>query len=315
MQEILDQAYDIMQKAVAKCSGKCLSLSGGLDSTILAYFLKDKGIRTISIISDDFVSSDLTYCQMVTQRFDMPLSIKMCQIDEIYSGIEETIKILGNFNDIEIRNNVVMYLAILEAKRAGFDRIITGDGADELFAGYSFLVNKDADELKADLQRIARIMHFPSQKIGKSLGVEVESPFCEKEVAEFARSLPVSLLVQEHDGKKFGKWVLRKAFEDKIPGAIAWRQKSPMQDGAGTQGLTRFFEIAIPDAAFAEKAARIKETDGVTLRSKESLQYYEIYRKNFGVPPRGQVGTTCPDCMHQIENDSKFCRMCGRFPL
>lgn len=315
MQEILDQARDVIQKAVTGCVGRYLSLSGGLDSTILAYFLRDKKISTVSIISDDFVSSDLTYCQMVTQRFDIPLSIKMCQIDEIYSGIEETIKILGNFNDIEIRNNVVMYLAILEAKKAGHHTIMTGDGADELFAGYSFLVNKDTSELKTDLQRIARIMHFPSQKIGQSLGVTVESPFCRKEVAEFAQSLPADLLVREHEGKKFGKWILRKAFEDKIPSAIAWRHKSPMQEGAGTQGLTRFFEIAIPDSVFAEKAAKIKETDGVTIRSKESLQYYEIYRKNFGAPPSGKSGTTCPDCRHQIEQDSKFCRMCGRFPL
>ena len=33
-----------------------------------------------------------------------------------------------------------MYLAIKWAKDNGFDSIITGDGADELFAGYNFLV-------------------------------------------------------------------------------------------------------------------------------------------------------------------------------
>ena len=158
-------------------------------------------------------------------------------------------------------------------------------------------------------------MHFPSQKIGKSLGIGVESPFCSDAVLEFAKTIPADLKVHEEGGKKFGKWILRKTFEDKIPKAIVWRQKSPMQDGAGTQGLTGFFESAIPDGIFIDKIKKIKEKDGVTIRTKESLQYYEIYRRHHTVPETDELGTKCPDCGRAIEEDSKFCRMCGRFPL
>ena len=55
---------------------------------------------------------------------------------------------MGNFNDIEIRNNVVMYMAARWARDNGERSIITGDGADELFAGYRFLVNKSQEELE-----------------------------------------------------------------------------------------------------------------------------------------------------------------------
>jgi asparagine synthase (glutamine-hydrolysing) len=315
VQEIIDRTYEILEKAASKCTAEHLLLSGGLDSTILAYFLKNRKTSCITIISKDFVANDLTYCQLAAQRFDLPLHIKMCDAAEIYNGVEETIKILKNFNDIEIRNNVVIYLALEELKKLGFDKIITGDGADEIFAGYNFLLNKSKDDLERDLQRISKIMHFPSQKIGKSMGVVVESPFCTKEVIDFAKTIPVDLMVRQENEKRFGKWILRKAFEDKIPRSIAWRSKSPMQDGAGTQGLTGLFEVTIPDNVFAEKAKKIKEDDGVTIRTKESLQYYEIYRKHYDMPVFDETGTKCPDCHHTIDDDSKFCRMCGRFPL
>jgi asparagine synthase (glutamine-hydrolysing) len=315
MQDVLTQVYKVLENAVSACTAEYLSLSGGLDSTILAYFLRDRKPKAITIISSDFIANDLTYCQMVAQRFDLPLSIKLCDIDVIHTGIEETIKILKNFNDIEIRNSVVPYLAMAEIKKAGFDKIITGDGADEIFAGYNFLLNKPTDELESDLRRIGRIMHFPSQDIGRSLGIKVESPFCDKKVSEFAQTIPSDLKVREEAGKKYGKWILRKAFEDKIPRSIAWRQKSPMQEGAGTSGLIEFFERMIPDSIFIEKIKTIKEKDNITIRTKESLHYYEVYRRHFEHKISDKPGTKCPDCHHVIEPDSRFCRMCGRFPL
>ncbi|HET8720169.1 MAG TPA: asparagine synthase C-terminal domain-containing protein [Candidatus Nitrosotenuis sp.] len=315
MENSLNTAVDVLQKVTLECRSKHLLLSGGLDSTILAYFLKDRGVSAISIISKDFVANDLTYCQLVSQRFNMPLQIKMCETTEIYNGIEETIRILKNFNDIEIRNNVIVYLAMSELKGQGVASVITGDGADEIFAGYNFLLSKNSEDLEQDLKRIEKIMHFPSRQIGQSLGVTVEMPFCNKEVVDFAKSLPVDMLVRDEDGKRFGKWILRKAFEDKIPKQIVWRTKSPMQDGAGTQGLTEFFSATIPDSLFDERAKRIKEEDGITIRTKESLQYYEIYRKHYKVPAAGPEKPSCPDCLAAIDENSKFCRMCGKFPI
>ncbi|MEM4252162.1 MAG: asparagine synthase-related protein, partial [Candidatus Nitrosotenuis sp.] len=88
MNQVLQQTYKILEKAVLECNAKSISLSGGLDSAIIAYFLQDKGVSAISVISKDFIANDLTYCQLAAKRFKMPLSIKMCQIDQIYHAIE-----------------------------------------------------------------------------------------------------------------------------------------------------------------------------------------------------------------------------------
>ena len=309
----MQKIIEILQAATESCKAKHLSLSGGLDSTILAYLLKEKKPEGIAIISKDHTANDLTYCQMAAQAFDLHLDIKSYDISQILQAVEKTIQILGNFNDIEIRNNVVPYLAISEIKNAGFDSIITGDGADELFAGYNFLLEKSDKDLKSDLSRLAKIMHFPSQKIGKTLGILVEAPFCHPEVIEFAKNIPIPSLVNMHNGKKYGKFILRETFDGMIPSQIAWRQKSPMQDGSGTQGLTQFFDVATPDDIFLDKIKKIHQDDNVLLRTKESLFYYETFKKYHKLNQSSD--NSCPDCHHTIEENSKFCRMCGRFPI
>ena len=129
---------EILQKATNSCTAKHLALSGGLDSTILAYLLKDRKPRCIAVISKNQIANDLPYSQMAAQAFGLHLEIKSYDIAQILEAVENTVKILGNFNDIEIRNNIVPYLAISEIKNSGFDKIITGDGADEILQDTTF---------------------------------------------------------------------------------------------------------------------------------------------------------------------------------
>ena len=39
-------------------------------------------------------------------------------------------------------------------------KVITGDGADEIFAGYNFLIKKDHDELQTELKRMKKINKY-----------------------------------------------------------------------------------------------------------------------------------------------------------
>lgn len=315
LDSISEKLFEKLKNACDKCSSDTISLSGGLDSTILAYYLQKQKPKAISIIAKDFEANDLVYCQMASQEFDLPLTIYNVETEQILEAVEETIKILKNFNDIEIRNNIVMYLAIKWAKDNQSDGIITGDGADELFAGYNFLLDKSKQELEGEIQRIYSIMHFPTQKIGKYLGLKVESPFLDEDVVDFALSIPGNLKVDTRDGKKYGKWILRKTFEGKIPEKILWREKSPMQDGAGTNKLGDLFENMISDSKFDEKRKTVQQSHGITIRTKESMYYFDIFQKLHGIHQTvDEEINSCPYCHFNTEN-SKFCRMCGAFPI
>ena len=314
MEEITKKLYQILEESCNLCESELIALSGGLDSSIISHFLRGKKVEGIAIISEDFVSTDLTYCQRISKETGIPLTIYNSTTSEILEAVENTIKILKNFNDIEIRNNVVMYLAIKWAKDNNKKSIITGDGADELFAGYNFLVNKPEKELESEIKRVCSIMHFPTQEIGKHLGIKIESPFLNQKIVEIANQIPVNLKVKEENGTRYGKWILRKTIEKYIPEQIVWRKKSPMQEGAGTVGLTNLFESIINEEKYVEKKLTIEKNDQVVIRSRESMYYYEIFRKLYGTPVEEDVVSKCPYCKHGI-NNSKFCRMCGAFPI
>lgn len=314
MEDISKKLYEILKESCESCKSNSIAISGGLDSTIIAYFIKERKPKSITIIAKDFVASDLTYSQRVSKEFNIPLAINQVSTTDILNAIEETIKILKNFNDIEIRNNVVMYLAIKWAKDQNSSGIITGDGADELFAGYNFLIKKSEEELEKEIQRVCSVMHFPTHEIGKALGITVESPFLKESVIEFAKTVPSNLKVREEKTKRYGKWILRKTFEKNIPMQIAWREKSPMQEGAGTAGLSNLFDSVINDQMFLEKKKKIQDADEVIIRTKESMYYYEIYRKIYQIPTKKQDSKSCPYCNFNVE-ESKFCRMCGAFPI
>lgn len=294
----------------------CISLSGGLDSSILASCMADKKINAFVLVAKDFVSKDLMYAQLIAKQNDLDLKIISANIEDLLSAAEETIKILKVFNPIEIRNNIVVYLTMKTAKESGHCSIMTGDGADELFAGYNFFKRLSGQELDKDLERIWKVMHYPSKLISKSTGITLCTPFLDDLVSMYAKKIPSNLKVHEEKGIKYGKWILRKAFEDVLPESIAWREKDAMQDGSGTSGLTTFLDNLIPDSIYNVKSTQYVEKDKVRLSSKESLYYYEIYRQYFDAPYNLiKSETHCPSCSYGISADSHFCRMCGTYPV
>ena len=305
----------LLEESLVNSDAKWVAFSGGLDSSIMAKIQSKKNINGITIITKDFVGTDLAYSQITAKHLGINLKLKYVEISDMLNAITETVKILKNFNDIEIRNSIVSYLYLSELKKNNISTVITGDGADEIFAGYNFLIQKDHAEIKNELKRMKEIMHFPSQKIANELGMSIKMPFIDENVIKKAETLSIDSLVNKKDGVTFGKWILRKAFENDLPSSIVWRQKTPMQDGSGTAALTKLFESIITDEIFMEKSKKIKNEDGVTIRTKESLHYYETYRKEFEIPGSKNEINSCPDCNSEIADNSKFCRMCGKFPL
>lgn len=377
--DVMDDAVanirESLNAACAKHKIDLVALSGGLDSSIVAWHATRQKGKTggIAVIAEDFVSPDLVYCKMASQDLGIPLVILNADTDMILDGIKETVKILKNFNEIEIRNNVVIYLAAKWASDNGYTSLATGDGADELFAGYKFLVNAHEDKLAGEIERVCNTMHFPSHAICKALGISAISPFLDADVIALAKSIDSNLKVRNdvppsfndnnfkqrtlgqnysvaaaehgsgvHDSVndntiRYGKWILRKSFEDLISRRIAWRPKYAMQDGSGTAGLTEMFNsiMRVDEKSYVEKTLEIKMRDGVVIRNMESLHYYEIFRGTYGRPADFDSDDSChgskqnddektvhsnnmqrcPYCKFLIPDNVRFCRMCAAFPI
>ncbi|MBI5860270.1 MAG: asparagine synthase, partial [Nitrosarchaeum sp.] len=75
MENISEKLYQMLKESCESCKSNTIALSGGLDSTIIAYFLKKRKPNAVAIIAKDFVANDLAYCQRVSKEFNISLTI------------------------------------------------------------------------------------------------------------------------------------------------------------------------------------------------------------------------------------------------
>jgi asparagine synthase (glutamine-hydrolysing) len=231
-------------------------------------------------------------------------------------GIHSTIKILGTFDPMEVRNSAACYIGLKLVKTLGLSSVMTGDGGDELFAGYSFFFDLDKAQLDAELAKMWADMSFSSIPLANNLGLDVRLPILDPEFTTFAMNLDSSFKVGKYDGLTFGKFILRQAFESLLSPEIVWRTKAPLEVGTGTTTLPTFFETRIPNFEFALKKERYLKEERVNLRDKEHLHYYEIYRGIIGIPHlRAVDGRKCPECGGNVKENTAYCRICGAYPI
>mgnify|MGYP003305044794 CR=1 FL=1 len=71
----IEQCRIILQEACDECESKWIALSGGLDSSIIAELTRKQEMQAMTIITKDFVGTDLTYAQIMAKHGKTPLSL------------------------------------------------------------------------------------------------------------------------------------------------------------------------------------------------------------------------------------------------
>lgn len=307
------QLVRLLTESAERNHADALLLSGGLDSSILARILQPKYSVTAGFGTD---APDLAYARQVARKYSKRHVEVIFDQNRMAELVEQVIQIFRTFDPIEIRNSAVALAGVEQAKSDGHSTIMTGDGGDELFAGYNYLSRyySDMQRLDLELRRLWQVMHFSSRKLGEHVGIEIKTPFLDNQFASFAKSMSTSEKVGEHNGKKFGKFVLRKCFEATL-GDLVWRPKLAQEQGAATDRYQHYIEERIDDLTFANKAKIAKDQDGIMIRSKEHLHYYAIFRSYFPPPKEEDCESRCPECRGCIAPDGRFCRTCGAFPV
>ena len=294
-----------------------LLLSGGLDTAILAY-LASKWVKPgcITVALRGAPAPDVDYARLVASRLELKHHLYYFDSEELDDSIRAVIRIMKSFDPMEIRNDAALYIALRVARDSGMSTIMTGDACDELFAGYSFFFGLTREQLDTALKKMQANMRFASVYLAEELGIAVKLPFLDPQFKAFATNLDVGLKVKSERGQVWGKWIMRKAFENIMPQEIVWRDKAPIEVGTGTTILPSLCDLRISDPEFNEKKMRYLNQDRVVIRSKEHLFYYEIYRSVVGVPyARDSSARVCPDCGSNVAEGTSFCRTCGAYPI
>lgn len=270
-----------------------VSLSGGLDSSIVAALAKDVKQDLDTFVVGVAGSEDLSVSQEVADYLGTRHHVYEYSFDDMLEALPKVIYHLESFDAALVRSAIPnFFLAKLASEHVKV--ILTGEGADELYAGYEYLEPmEDPDELQQELQMIAGNLHNTNlqraDRMSMAYGLEARVPFLDKEFVDFSFRLPAEWKLQSNGWQE--KELLRRSFQGLIPLDILNRPKQKFSDGAGSmEMIAGYANSQITDQEFI---ANREVADDVILRSKEEMLYYQIFKQHFGdaIPPE-VVGRT-----------------------
>lgn len=222
--------------------------SGGVDSTLLTLLLKEIAenkplkIRLYAVGGEN--SKDVIASRRLAELLDLPLKIQPITKEIVMENLETVVKLIGENNLMKIGVGMTIYLASKMISEDGGKVAISGQGADELFAGYNrYLKSFEREELDEELRHdIENMYHVNLQRddaVSMANGVELRLPFLDKNLVEFALNIPVEYKIASANDR-IRKNILRDLAKDLgLPEEFAYRPKKAAQYGTGIDKILR----------------------------------------------------------------------------
>ncbi|MQA06260.1 MAG: asparagine synthetase B [Streptosporangiales bacterium] len=228
-------------------------LSGGLDSSLITALARRHvdELHTFAVGLPD--SPDLKAARLVADHLGTIHHELVVEPDDAIKSLPDVIWHLESA-DVDLVRSAVMTWQVMQFASNWVTVVLTGEGADELFAGYSYHESYDDpvqlhDELRRSLGAMHNINLQRVDRMSMAHGVEARVPFLDKAViAEAMRIRPELKQYAHGDGEPMEKWVLRAAASDLLPAEIVWRKKAQFDEGTGMSTL-------LPGAAATESLA------------------------------------------------------------
>jgi asparagine synthase (glutamine-hydrolysing) len=258
-------------------------LSGGLDSSLVAAIAArvaaggGERLKTFAVGTPG--SPDLVAARRVAEHLWTEHHEVLYTPEDALDALPGVVRSIESFDPGLVRSAVPNYM-LARATAEHVKVVLTGEGADELFAGYDYMREfTDPDGLHAELERTICSLHNLNlqrcDRVTMAHGLEARVPFLDREVIDWAMSLPAQAKVAGPGTPE--KRLLREAFRGWLPDDLLWRDKAEFGDGSGARdAISAAVEAGVSDEEFEA------ERDAVDppLRTKEELAYYRIFREH-----------------------------------
>ena len=212
-----------------------IAFSGGLDSGIVAVLCKrhaDVTLYTVGIHN----AYDVRAAEHMADILGLPWKHIEISDDILEKELPEMIKMTGTVNPITLSFEVPLYFVL---KHSSEDVILTGQGADELFAGYSKYIGLQeeefADAVKDDMAELLNNTMKHENSMASHFGKKIIYPYLDKRVVELVNEIGISG-VSEGEVRKP---LLRDAARSLGQPELAERPKKAAQYGSGTMVAMR----------------------------------------------------------------------------
>jgi asparagine synthase (glutamine-hydrolysing) len=256
-------------------------LSGGLDSSVVAAILARESAGPVhSFAAGTPGSPDLVAARVVADALGLEHHERVYDDEDVVAVLPAVVRATESYEPSLVRSAVPNYL-LAEMAARHVKVVLTGEGADELFAGYHHLRALDEDALRdALVDGVEALHHLNLQRCDRvtmAHGLEARVPFLGREMLAVAQRVPVAWKLLGEDGQE--KRLLREAFAGWVPDQILWRRKEQFGDGSGTaDAMDRVTDALVPDADWAS----VRFAGLPPARTREELGYQRIFSAHLG---------------------------------
>ncbi len=202
-----------------------VALSGGVDSALIAR-LAGRECIVVGIAG----SHDLMHAGQVAEEFGLILHQHLIDPSSIEEALIRVLAVIPKKDPVNASIATTLFFVCQWAGQHGETRILAGQGADELFGGYSRYLQTEtlAHDLERDFLGLAGQL-ARDQAVAGLHGTCFSLPYMDGRVVAAARAISPELLVA--DGVR--KRPLREVAGRYMPPAIAQYEKKAMQYGSG----------------------------------------------------------------------------------
>ena len=273
-------------------------LSGGLDSSVISAVAEKYAERRIEEDGRERAwwprlhsfavglkgAPDLAKARMVADHIGTVHHEINYTIQEGLDAIRDVIYFIETYDVTTVRASTPMYLLARVIKSMGIKMVLSGEGADEIFGGYLYFHKAPTAQAfhEETVRKLSKLYMYDCLRANKSLsawGVEGRVPFLDKDFLDVAmRTNPEAKMCP---GKTIEKRIVREAFADLLPDAVAWRQKEQFSDGVGYSWIDTLKQVTsdlVSDEQMAHAAERFPINPP---RNKEEYYYRSIFAEHF----------------------------------
>jgi asparagine synthase (glutamine-hydrolysing) len=269
-------------------------LSGGLDSNLVAaiaarwYEERGEKLKTFAVGLED--SPDLAAARAAAEYLETEHHECVYTAEDALRVLPEVVRVIENYDPSLVRSAVPNYI-LAEFTSRHVKAVLTGEGADEIFAGYEYLEEFETEEdLHAELVRIIEGLHNLNLQRGDRVtmahGLEARVPFLELDMIRLGLALPAGWKLASEDQPE--KRLLRQAFDGWLPDDFLWRKKAQFGDGSGASSV---LQEKMEESVTEEEFERERNEVDPPLRTREEVAYYRIFDEALGgVKPKDTIG-------------------------
>lgn len=211
--------------------------SGGVDSVLIARLAQRLGAEVRCYTSGLAGSADVEQSRLAADALGLPLEVSELDAGLLERELPAVLTAIESANHLQVDVAIPIFFAVRRAAQDGIRVMLTGQGADELFAGYPWypdILEKSGEEglresLWNDLSNLYKDTLEREDKITMFHSIELRVPYLDPRVIRTATRIAPTLMIR--DGQL--KYLHRKLAERcGVPRSIAWRPKEAAQHGS-----------------------------------------------------------------------------------